>query len=257
MASGRGGIGTRTILRTFVRLTLFLGLGFAAGLFFGVVTEEPGLLAGHLQGETQRYVLGSDAEEANEPNDAGSRIEADRAPVSAPPATGTDAGRERAILAERAGAGDADDSSAGPLATARRIEAERATEANRESALPDVAARPKAAPAAPLIPTRPPAPPPVPASADRAGAGSLGEAESWAIQVGAFSDRSAAAGLVQSLRDKRYPVELIPSQDGSDRWRVRVQPIEGRGEAERWAFRLKRDERLPTWLIPFEAREAR
>ncbi len=75
----------------------------------------------------------------------------------------------------------------------------------------------------------------------------------WAIQVGAFSDSKSATGLAMGLRSKGYPVELIPATEDSRRWRVRVQPVEGRTRAEELADRLKREERLPTWLISLGA----
>ena len=36
--------------------------------------------------------------------------------------------------------------------------------------------------------------------------------------------------------------------DGA-RWRVRVGPVADRAEAERLSARLKRDEKLPTWVL--------
>jgi len=79
------------------------------------------------------------------------------------------------------------------------------------------------------------------------------EAGSWAIQVGAFSDSRSASGLVARLQAKGYPVELIPASEASTRWRVRVQPVESKTRAQDLAERLKREERLPTWLISLEA----
>ena len=71
----------------------------------------------------------------------------------------------------------------------------------------------------------------------------------YAIQVGAFGE-SGAAGLVATrLREKGYRVHVV-SPRGDDRWRVRVGPVAGRGEAERMARRLKIEERLPTWVLP-------
>lgn len=76
----------------------------------------------------------------------------------------------------------------------------------------------------------------------------------WTIQVGAFSDEEAAARLVVGLGAKGYPTRLLPSSDGSRRWRVRVQPIRGEAKAREIAGRLKRVERLPTWVLPMEGR---
>jgi cell division septation protein DedD len=76
----------------------------------------------------------------------------------------------------------------------------------------------------------------------------------WAIQVGAFADKAAARRLAEGLEAKDYPVELIASEGTTKRWRVRVQPVRGQSKAREIASQLKRDERLPTWLIPLEAR---
>ncbi len=76
----------------------------------------------------------------------------------------------------------------------------------------------------------------------------------WTIQVGAFSDEEAAARLVVGLGAKGYPTRLLASSDGSRRWRVRVQPIRGEAKAREIAGRLKRVERLPTWVLPMEGR---
>jgi cell division septation protein DedD len=80
---------------------------------------------------------------------------------------------------------------------------------------------------------------------------------SWTIQVGAFSEEAAARRLADGLRAKGYPAALLPASDDAQRWRVRVQPIEGEERAEAMSKRLKRDERLPTWVLPMEGRSAR
>lgn len=76
----------------------------------------------------------------------------------------------------------------------------------------------------------------------------------WAIQVGAFADEAAAARLVVALDGKGYPTELLPSTEDVQRWRVRVQPVRGKTNAQEMAGRLKRVERLPTWVVPMEGR---
>jgi cell division septation protein DedD len=73
----------------------------------------------------------------------------------------------------------------------------------------------------------------------------------FAVQVGAFSQSRAARRLMGGLEEKGFPVYLVPSPaSGDDRWRVRVGPVETRGEAERLAQRLEREESLPTWVLP-------
>jgi cell division septation protein DedD len=80
---------------------------------------------------------------------------------------------------------------------------------------------------------------------------------SFAIQVGAFADERAASGLAKDLQAKGYAAELVAASGGSSRWRVRVQPIRSRTEAESVASRLKRVEGLPTWVMPMEGRSVR
>ena len=72
--------------------------------------------------------------------------------------------------------------------------------------------------------------------------------EGFAIQVGAFGTESAARAMEARLEDAGYGVHLVaPTTD--NRWRVRVGPIWGKGEAEAVARRLKTEEGLPTWVI--------
>jgi cell division septation protein DedD len=79
----------------------------------------------------------------------------------------------------------------------------------------------------------------------------------WAIQVGAFADEASAARLADGLVAKGYPAELLPAGGESKRWRVRVQPLSDEEKAKEIAIRLKRVERLPTWVIPVEGRPHR
>jgi len=79
----------------------------------------------------------------------------------------------------------------------------------------------------------------------------------WAIQVGAFADEASAARLVDSLVAKGYPTELLAAGGESKRWRVRVQPLSDEEKAKEIAIRLKRVERLPTWVLSVEGRPRR
>lgn len=72
----------------------------------------------------------------------------------------------------------------------------------------------------------------------------------FAVQVGAFSDAAAARRLAGELRAAGLPVYVVPASAAADaRWRVRVGPVSTRREAERLAVRLKRREKLPTWVL--------
>ena len=76
----------------------------------------------------------------------------------------------------------------------------------------------------------------------------------FAVQVGAFAERSAAERLAESLRAKAFSVYISPgAKAGEARWRVRVGPLASREQAERTAARLKRDEKLPTWVLSEDA----
>lgn len=81
---------------------------------------------------------------------------------------------------------------------------------------------------------------------------SSAQGRQWAIQVGAFSDQASASRLAEDLGEKGYPTELLAASGDSQRWRVRVQPVRGKASANEIAARLKRIERLPTWVLPME-----
>ncbi len=75
---------------------------------------------------------------------------------------------------------------------------------------------------------------------------------SFAIQVGAYSAETAAVELASDLRSKGFSVKVAhqgATKEKGERWRVRVGPIETRAEAEFLASRLKREEKLPTWIL--------
>lgn len=78
--------------------------------------------------------------------------------------------------------------------------------------------------------------------------------EGFAVQVGAFAERAAAERLAESLRAKGLSVYISAgAKEGAARWRVRVGPLATREQAERTAARLKRDEKLPTWVLSEDA----
>jgi DedD protein len=75
-----------------------------------------------------------------------------------------------------------------------------------------------------------------------------------AVQVGAFETSEAAERLAKSLKDKGYPVYVSPgTKAGNARWRVRVGPLATRDEAEATAARLKKTQKLPTWILNEDA----
>ncbi len=75
-----------------------------------------------------------------------------------------------------------------------------------------------------------------------------------AVQVGAFGTSRAAEQLANALRSKGFPVYVSPgTKAGESRWRVRVGPLATREEAESTAARLKKVEKLPTWILSEDA----
>ena len=75
-----------------------------------------------------------------------------------------------------------------------------------------------------------------------------------AVQVGAFATSLAAEELAKSLRSKGYAASVSPGATaGESRWRVRVGPLATRDEAEATAARLKKAEKLPTWILSEDA----
>jgi len=128
---------------------------------------------------------------------------------------------------------------AGP---ARSPEPERVVDPQlrREAAITPAAPPPSAPPA------DPPAPSPPPVAAAPAG--------SVAVQVGAFETSEAAEKLKESLSSRGFPVYVSPgTKSGNARWRVRVGPLATREEAEATAERLKKKEKLPTWILNEDA----
>jgi cell division septation protein DedD len=105
------------------------------------------------------------------------------------------------------------------------------------------------APPAPR-PTVPPIDPPAPSPPPVA----MAPAGGVAVQVGAFETSEAAERLKDSLSSKGFPVYVSPgTKSGSARWRVRVGPMATREEAEATAERLKKKEKLPTWILSEDA----
>lgn len=237
MVAARGrGLRPGSIVRSAGRLVLLVGLGFGAGLVIGVLSEEPTLLAGHLRGESEPVRL--DARAELEPADAAAAAEAEEGP--APPAR-RDEQRASAMAGEVAG--DEAGGGMGVEEDPKALQAKRLallegrpSGMSKEGAGREVAAGPGDQPVS------------QPTSV-RAGSAAAQETGRWAIQVGAFSDSKSASDLATRLRSKGYPVELIPASEESARWRVRVQPVVGKARTQGLAERLKREERLPTWLI--------
>jgi len=208
---------------------MLLGIGFGVGLVLGLVWEEPELVYEHLTGAGETVLL-VDSESArsaiiqtpialaNDPSEADFGASSGRAVAgdTAVPAVARGEKAESQTIAKAAGT----QSQRLALGSRDRTESKE---------LPKVAA------------------PVVAKPESRVEAGLR-----WAIQVGAFSEEKKAQRLVRSLKSKNYPVVILPSTGSSQRWRVRIQPLVGEERARGLASQLKREEGLPTWVLPME-----
>jgi cell division septation protein DedD len=222
---------SRSAVFTVGRLVAFIVVGFAVGLGLGVVTEEPGLLAGHLRGETTTVDLDAVRAAQVEARAEAARAEAARAAAE----EGWVAGAvDAAPLVLEDGEAVADDDAAGLPSVSAGPEAD---EGGSAAASAGVDVRKSAPPLQELPVTTPPA------------------GGRFAIQVGAFGDEPSADRLARQLEGKGYPIEILPAGDDSNRWRVRVQPIGDERTARSTAERIEREERLPTWVIRLEGQK--
>ncbi len=245
MAGPRGrGLRPGGVLRAVGRLVLLVGIGFGLGLLFGVVTEEPELLAAHLRGDSESVELEANAARRGE---------------RAVPSVST--GLRVAVPSVGAGRGDKDIDQSAAVEARPLVDLEEAKAPERLS---------KVSAAQPSLRDRRSGMEPLPLrqtsllSGRQLVTGELGRPDSalaatqgarrWSIQVGAFSEEVSANRLAEDLR-ARYPVAILPAGKEVGRWRVRIQPIEDEGRAREMAGQLKRDERLPTWVTPMEGRE--
>jgi cell division septation protein DedD len=76
----------------------------------------------------------------------------------------------------------------------------------------------------------------------------------FAVQVGAFATGAAADGLAAELRKLGHPAYVADEGGVGARFKVRVGPIASRADADVLAEKLKREQRLPTWVLAREAR---
>lgn len=120
---------------------------------------------------------------------------------------------------------------------------------NSERAAPGEAATPE--PATTATPTNPMAPAPVPQPArteaargeppKAAPASHPVEAGSFVVQLGTFSVRENADGLVRDMTAKGFAAFVVPvTTNGRELYRVRVGPTRDRAAAEALAAQLKR-----------------
>lgn len=175
--------------------TIVVGAGFALGIVAGIGWEEPGLVLGHLKGETEGVAWGPERLAPASP-EAVADVGAQQPAVGAPPPLGR----------------------------------------------PTIPAPKQPEPAKRVEPPAPQAAAPTsrvrPASVD-----------GFAVQVGAFSAQAAANALADSLRANGYEVYVSHRDSAVASWKVRVGPMPTREQAERAADRLRRSQKLDTWIL--------
>jgi DedD protein len=76
----------------------------------------------------------------------------------------------------------------------------------------------------------------------------------FAVQVGAFATDTAADELASELRKLGHRAYVADEGGVGARFKVRVGPIASRADADALADRLKREQRLPTWVLARQAR---
>jgi DedD protein len=111
-------------------------------------------------------------------------------------------------------------------------------------------AKPAAEPPKPVAPAPPAAAPPAGATAPPAAARPT-TAGTWAVQVVALSDRSAANAVVQRLTGKGYPAFLVAPAAGApvQSYKVQVGRYNDRSEAEQMKIRLKKEEQFEPFVL--------
>ena len=201
-------------LASLMGAVFLISAGFMLGLVVGVVKEEPELVMGHLSGQSEEIRWSEQEAEQSMP-DVSARgpflDEAEEPPVNRP---------------------WADDTIALDPPIAIVAAAEDWESRGYETPQPRlISSLPAPAKAAPKI-TR------------------SVQSRGYSVQVGAFSESSAADRVLDDLRSKGFSVYITPSAGSRDgRWRVRVGPMDTRAEALEVAQQLKTQERLPTWVL--------
>ncbi|MBM4384689.1 MAG: SPOR domain-containing protein [Deltaproteobacteria bacterium] len=75
----------------------------------------------------------------------------------------------------------------------------------------------------------------------------------FAVQVGAFATQGAAYDLAAELKQLGHPAYVADQGGNGARFKVRVGPISTRADADTLADKLKREQRLPTWVLARES----
>ena len=188
--------------------------GFLLGLVVGVVKEEPELVIGHIAGRSQQ--IDWTEEEPVLAAEADPLLEdyTGEVPVDLPGWTEAEVGSEPVAAPQVEVA-----SRPAPVAASAEIKPRAARTVDVDS-LPEVSAGPGVS------------------------------GDGFSVQVGAFSDEPAADRVAADLRQKGFPVYVLPARKSKDaRWKVRVGPLPNKQEAQKVAQQLKVEERLPTWVL--------
>jgi DedD protein len=109
-----------------------------------------------------------------------------------------------------------------------------------EEPRPSASAKPPEAP--PKAESAPPAKPAATPPRSPAPPAAAMQSAAWAVQLGAFSNRTKAEQLVEQLRERRYAAFMLEYRaSGQVLYRVRVGPEQDRARAQQIAARLAKD----------------
>jgi len=202
-------------------LAALAAAAFALGAGAGLLWKDPGLLVAQWMGDTQEVAWSADAQHPAEEilGSASGPLPA----VEVPSRDAAQATRAPAQEPAKAPAASYRTAAAEPV---RPVAA--ATPAPPPAPTPSVALKEDARAQTPPVSAPPPP-------------------HGLAVQVGAFGERRAADQLIAKLRKQGFPAYASAADGGA--WRVRVGPYRDRSGAEQAAARLKRDQKLPTWVL--------
>jgi len=213
---------------------LLVALGFVLGMVAGFAMEAPGLLMDHLAGRSTEVPLAPAG-----PAAASASAAAESA--TGPGAASTPGAQGRAVEAAPFSPGASSLAAAAPAKRAASSAASRRAAARRAPApapAQRTAARAPVQRTAAVQSSRAPAPP----------------AGRFSVQVSAFASANSARSMASALRADGVPAQVVDTQSGNARYKVRVGPLATKAEAQRMAQRLTDERGLDTWVVAGERR---
>jgi cell division protein FtsN len=241
----------RRSLATLTTFVLLAGVGFTLGALVGILWEQPRMILTYLTGGTTEIAWRGEGDLQAEVAEmqAESLPDVAAAPETiAPPAITPDPPARPAEIQKRKAPEPKLEPAAPPPTPAPPVVVERAgpTFEAQPSEQPLVVDKSRSAP----VEKKPERKAQASARAGSTPPNSRPAARRFAIQVGAFAKSESAERLVQRLEGRGYDAFVTPGAgEGNARWRVRVGPVADKGSAELLAGKLKKNEKLPTWIL--------